>query len=114
MPLLTQEKAIKEYFEEVKHKYPDVDFDRFEAICKAPMQFVKFIIKSGKLPKILVKHLGKFRVFPSRIKDQLKSEQRFFEKGITDEAYYNERKQFYEAYLKELENEKKDTDDSEG
>ena len=114
MPLLTQEKAIKEYYEEVKHKYPDIDFERFEAICKAPMQFIKFCIKAGHLPKILVKHLGKFRVFPSKIKDQLKSEQRFFEKGITDEAYYQQKKTFYEQYLKDLENEREDNDDTEG
>lgn len=114
MPLLTQDKAIKEYYEEVKHKYPDVDFERFEAICKAPMNFIKQCIRSGKLPKILVKHLGKFRVFPSKIKDQLKSEERFFQKGITDEAYYNEKKEFYTNYLKALEDEREDNDDTEG
>lgn len=114
MPLLTQEKMIKEYYDEVKDKFSDVNFERFESICKSPMNFVKQMIKCGELPLILIKHIGKFRVFKGKIKRELASQERFFNKGIITEDIYTERKKFFKKYLNDLTYETETTDDIEG
>lgn len=116
MPLLTQEKAIKEYFEQVQHKYPGVSFDRFAEACKAPGNFIKHCIKGATLPLILVKHLGKFRVFKSKIKDKINDEEAYFKKGITTKEVYESRVNFYKEYLTELNRlqDEETNDDSEG
>lgn len=99
MPLLTQEKAIKEYFEQVKEKYPGIDFERFAEICKTPGNFIKECIRGEGFPRILVKHIGKFRVFKGKIKKQLENEEAFYKRGITTEEYYIDKKNKLTSYL---------------
>lgn len=99
MAIYNQERIIKEYYEKVKHLYPNITFERFEETCKFPGYFIKFHMKSGKLPTIMVKYLGKFIVYPARVKCELESQRIFFEgKKITEEEYI-ERKDMMEKFL---------------
>lgn len=109
MPLLDNDKAVKEYFELVKHKYPDMPYEQFREICRSPAQFFKECIKSGRLPRILIKHLGKLRVFQGKLKAELASYNRFLQKGIYDEATYNNNKAWAEYHLKNLQDENTET-----
>lgn len=90
MPLLENEKAVEQYYEQEKHKYPDMPYEQFKEICRFPAQFFKECIRGNRLPRILVKHLGKFRVFPSKLKNEIAKYKKFFEKGIIDEATMNQ------------------------
>jgi len=102
MPVIDNERLIKEYFEEVKEKYPDLDFKRFREICKFPFEYIKQCIRGNKFPKILVKYIGKFRTYPSKIKLQLIKEEIFFEKKITTEEEYINRRTLLTNHLKDL------------
>lgn len=72
MPTLDQDRTIKEYWNEVSHKYPDIDFDRFTIICKAPFEFIKKCIREDSFPIIMIKYLGKMRVFPTTVRRAIK------------------------------------------
>lgn len=102
MPLLSQEDTIKGYWEEVKDKYPNISFDNFVEICKAPFNYVKKCIQVGDLPFILVKYLGKFRVYQGEIKRAITKNKVFFEKGIIDEWTFKKNDEFYTRYLKDV------------
>jgi hypothetical protein len=113
MPLLTQEKAIKEYYETIKDKYPHLSFDDVQGICKTPGAFIKECIRGNHYPTVLVKYIGKFRVFGSKLKAQIKNEKAYLERGIITQEVHDERVDRYQKHLKALEDEK-DNDDCEG
>lgn len=104
MPHLTQERAIKEYWEKVKDQYPDIDFTTFTKICKHPFEYIKKSIRKDHLPIILIKYLGKFRPFAPMIQRQLnfliKKED---EKNIEKSKYL----QYYIEALKEYDDSKR-------
>lgn len=108
MPTLKHEDAIKEYWLQVKDQYPDIPYHQFEVICKSPFKAVREWIRGGGLPHIMVKYLGKFRVMKGTIEYMMKENQRLFDKGVRPQEPYERRKQFYETYLKDLENEVED------
>jgi len=68
MPKLTHDEAIRQYYEEVKDQYPEINFTRFEAICKAPFEFIKHCIRQDSLPVITIKFFGKIRTYSLKIK----------------------------------------------
>ena len=105
MPTLQHSKAIEEYYQQVKDKYPDISFERFNAICRSPFNFIKELIRSARLPIIMVKHLGKFVPAVSRVKQRLEAEKVFFEKNIIDEETYKYRSTFLQNYLNDYKNE---------
>jgi hypothetical protein len=102
MPSLDNDTLIKQYFEQVKDKYPDIDFARFEKICKSPFYYIKSIMEREDMPTILVKYLGKFRVFSGSIKTLLReNDTKLHFKHLTPERH-QERKEFLEGKLREL------------
>lgn len=105
MPLLDNETAIRQYYEQEKHKYPDMPYEQFKEICRSPSNFFKECIKSGRLPRIFVKYLGKFRVFPSRLKDEIRKYKRFFDKGIIDEETFKQDTAWAEYHLNKIKKE---------
>lgn len=102
MPQLEHDDAIKQYYEEVKHLYPDVSFIAFDKICRTPFKFVKGCIKSLAMPFIRLKYIGEFRIFPSAIKQALTNNKTYFTKGIISEEEYTRNKIYYLKYLEEL------------
>lgn len=72
MALLDTNETIKEYYNEVKHLYPDIPFEQFMDICKQPFKFFKSKIEQDDMPNIDIKYFGKFRVFAASIKGKLK------------------------------------------
>lgn len=105
MATYNQERIIKEYWAEVKDKYPDVSFEKFSEACKYPAIFIKNEIKSGKLKTIMIKWLGKFIVYPARLKRELNRKEIFFKKGIIPEEEYLDYKQKYETHTENFKEE---------
>lgn len=89
MPLLEHDKAIKDYWNEVKDKYPDIPFSQFEEICKAPWNFVKFTMREGLLATLSFKYFGKFKVFPAKVKTSIKNIERDYNKNFITLEDYN-------------------------
>ena len=89
---------IEEFYEEVKHIYPDLSISEFRLICNSPFKFTKEVINRGTLKNIRFQYFGVFEVMPSRVKYSLKTlEENFKSKKITEERY-NKRKEILERY----------------
>ena len=95
MPNISQEELVKQYWEEVKHKYPNLDYTRFRNICRSPFYFIRRCMAMPSMPTILVKYLGKFRVFPSTFKKLLEVNEKNYQRGYINEKMYLERKENY-------------------
>jgi hypothetical protein len=54
--------SIKQYYESVKDKYPELTEVHFNMICRSPFVLLKRCIKSVLLPKVRFKGLGVFYV----------------------------------------------------
>ena len=62
---------IRQYWDEVKDNYPDMDFEEFKAVCKRPFEYTKEQMESGELPTIRLKYFGTFLVYPKRARSAL-------------------------------------------
>lgn len=103
--LIEQDRAIELYWEKVKHLYPDMKYRDFHFICKYPSIFIKACIKNTNfLPVIHIKYLGKFRIFPARIKKCLLEQEDMLSRGILTQAEYEHNQKFLHDYLRRLEN----------
>lgn len=111
MPVMDNDRAIKEYWEEVKHEYPDISFEDFRKICRSPFDFIKKCISGGEFPRILVKYLGKFKVFEGRIRNLMTKNQQLYEKGFRSEVDYERIKIDLANHLNRIQNEKDDDEE---
>lgn len=103
MPLLEHNKLIGEYWEEVKSKYPQLDFDKFYLICRAPFNYIREQIRDKSLPIIMIKYLGKFRVYPGRIKEFINISTRKKIIGDISEEEWIKQKEYLLDRLKHIE-----------
>lgn len=111
MPQLDHDQVIRQYWLEVKDKYPDLTYEQFKEICKSPFAAIKVWIKSGFFFRILVKYLGKFKVSGFKAKEAIATNQRRFDKGDISEVQYLTDKKYYEEYLRDVESSFEDTVD---
>ena len=79
--IYTTDKLVEDYYAQVKDKYPDIELERFARICKSPFYFIKKIMEDRTFPVIQIKYLGKFLVYPGKVKAILKSLKLSKEKG---------------------------------
>lgn len=99
--IYTTDKLIEDYYAQVKDKFPDIDFDRFARICKSPFYFIRKIMEDRTFPVIQIKYLGKFLVYPGKVKAVLRSLKLSKEKGtLTPEEYETNSKDLIK-YLKD-------------
>lgn len=89
---------IEEFYEEVKHIYPDLSIDEFKIICNSPFKFTKEVINRGTLKNIRFQYFGVFEVMPSRVKYSLKTLEENFKTNKITEDRYNKRKEILENY----------------
>ena len=91
---------IEEFYEEVKHIYPDLSIDEFKIICNSPFKFTKQVINRGILKNIRFQYFGVFEIMSSRVKYSLKTLENNYKTGKITEERYNKRKEILEAYEK--------------
>ena len=90
MARLISEDLIKRYYDEVKHKYPNIPYNTFRSICRNPFNFIKFCMAMPHMPTINIKFFGKFRVFPQTFNSLLKLNDKNFKYGhISEEKHLN-------------------------
>lgn len=102
MPLLTHSKAIKEYWGEVKDKYPHISFERFEDVCRSPFVAIKHWIKDNYLPEIKIKFFGKFKVFAGNVKKAISYNDYLRSKDELTVEEHQQKNKFLNNYLYEL------------
>lgn len=103
MALLETNDTIKEYYNEVKHLYPDIPYEQFVDICKQPFKFFKSKIEQDDMPNIDIKYFGKFRVFPATIKGELKDLDTKKQFGRISDENYERYKENLNNILKKIE-----------
>jgi hypothetical protein len=116
MPTIDTDKLIKEYWEQVKEKYPNFTFEKFEKVCKAPFWFFKSQIESKDTPIIHIKYLGKFRIYSNNVRSLIERNNHRRLKGTIDEETYKKRDKDYQIKLKEAieyENSRRNKEDTE-
>lgn len=112
MPYLDTESVIKKYWEKVKDQYPNIPYEQFERICKAPFWFIKSQIEKKETPTIHVMNFGKFIVLSSYVKRLISRNNKKLEKGNIPREEWEERDKALQAKLKEvLISEAKNTED---
>ena len=89
---------IEEFYEEVKHIYPDLSINEFRIICNSPFNFVKQVINRGVLKNIRFQYFGVFEVMSSRVKYSLKTLEENFKNNKISEDRYLKRKAILERY----------------
>lgn len=108
MPVLEHEDAIKQYYEEVKDKYPEMDHAEFELVCRAPFLYIKRCIMSTTVAyNIRVKFLGVFNLYTKRVRESMTINERAFKKKIITEEEYTNRKDYLERLENYIANDKK-------
>lgn len=115
MPLLDQNRGIKEYYDEIKDIYPQFTLSQISDMCKAMGEFIKFKMREGTLPFFHIKYLGKFIVKKNKVIGKLKIEHLAFHNNKSiNEEYYNNNRAFLTEYLKILKekDESKEYDDN--
>lgn len=103
--ILQADKVIEQYFEKVKDKYPDIDYSRFEKICKMPFYFMRKQMENLNFPMIHIKYLGKFLVYAGKVQSFLRMINRRKDKNLITEEEYIENTKHLEEYLKQCNNE---------
>jgi len=104
--LIEQDRAIELYWNQVKANYPDMNYEDFYFICKYPSRFIKACIRNTEfLPIIHIKYLGKFRIYPSKLKKFLVEEVEMLQKGILTQEEFDHNQKFLKAYLSKMEHE---------
>ena len=89
---------IEEFYEEVKHIYPNLSINEFRIICNSPFKFTKEVINRGTLRNIRFQYFGVFEVMPSRVKYSLKTLEKNYEEGKITIERYNKRKEILNTY----------------
>lgn len=102
MALLENEKLFKEFHSSIRDKYPELTYAQVEAIVKAPFRYIKTMMERDDMPTILVKYLGKFRVFSSKIKTLINQNDKSLKFGSITPEVHQERNEKYQSRLKEV------------
>lgn len=61
--IVETDKLIKDYFNTIKEKYPDLTLEELTIIVKAPFSFMRKCMKQVNLPTIRFQYLGIFTVY---------------------------------------------------
>lgn len=75
---------IAEYYEQVKHLYPDVSYAQFDRACRTSFKFLKAQIISGELRTVRLMYIGNFLVRKARAKGLLRKTEMMFRGGKVD------------------------------
>ncbi len=102
MPLIDTDKLIKEYWEEVKDKYPNFTFEQFEEVCKAPFWYFRRQMESEDTPIMFIKYFGKLRIYSSTIIGLINKNNVRRKKNLLDEEEYIKRDTNLKHKLKEV------------
>lgn len=104
MNKLDNQDLIKEYYESIKDKYPNLTFDQLKEAVSTPFEMLKEEIKSGDFKTVRLKYLGTFLVYPKRASGYLAHLKDKFKLNKIDHKEYFETKAMIEKFLENEEN----------
>jgi nucleoid DNA-binding protein len=99
MNKIENQDLIKEYYESIKDKYPNLTFDQLKEAVSTPFEMLKEEMASGELKTVRLKYLGTFLVYPKRVKAWLEHLKQRFKLNKVDRREYFETKSMIEKFL---------------
>lgn len=103
------DKLIKEFYTSIKEKYPDLTLDEVEVMCKQFFYYIRSCMQDDSMPLIHIKYLGKFIVYPGKVRTLLKNQITALNRGTITQEQFEERSKTFINYLKENNEEIPDT-----
>ena len=104
MNKIENQDLIKEYYEFIKDKYPDLTFEQLKEVVSSPFEMLKEEMASGELKTIRLKYLGTFLVYPKRVKAYLEHLKSKFKLNKVDRNEFFQAKSMIETFLENEEN----------
>lgn len=101
MNKLENKDLIKEFYDNYKNDYPDLNIDDFKEICISPWQFIAKTMQSGELDSIRLKYFGIFQVLKGRAKNMLNNLDKKLESKQINNKQYNRYKSMLLKYLED-------------
>lgn len=95
---LDNQSLMSEFHQEIKEKYPDVDYNQIKDICFGPWMFLKKEMESGELKDVRFEFFGVFKVHEKRVDGMIKLNDRLLQVKKITEDKYNHYKNMYEKY----------------
>jgi len=96
---LENAELIQEFYNQEKHKYPDLTLEQFKEVCFGPWRFVKTQMESGELPEVRLKYFGTFQVYEGRAKHMLENLKKRFKFHKIEAKQYFRLKEMLEKFL---------------
>lgn len=86
--IFTTEDLLDEFYNKVKEDFPDLTKEQIVKICRNPFYYIRKQMSSGEFPLIHIKYLGKFLVYPGKVKALLRTyDRQLYRKAITPEEF---------------------------
>jgi len=90
---------VKEYYKAVREKYPDLTLQQLEEVVRAPWQYLREEMESGRLENVRFKYLGIFRVYKGRAKAMYKLLPSRLERNLITQSKHDRAKAAIAAYM---------------
>lgn len=91
---------MSEFYQEIKDKYPEVDYNQIKDILFGSWMNLKQEMESGDLRDVRFEFFGVFRVHEKRVAGSHKMNQIKLEKGIMPLDKFNHYSNMYDKYFK--------------
>lgn len=96
---LENQELLKEFYDRVKDKYPDLTQKQIKECCTTQYSFVRKEMESGELPAIRLKYFGTFLVYPKRAAAILNRLKRQFDEHKITPKHYFDKKAMIDKFL---------------
>lgn len=108
--VISTDKLIQEFYNSIKEEYPELSYERVEKICKMPFYYIRNIIECSSFSILHIKYLGKFLVYPGKVKSYLKTYNTKLKNQIIDAQEYESKTKHLKQFLINNNEEIPDTD----
>jgi hypothetical protein len=96
---IKSDRLIREFYQSISEEFPHLSLEDISNICTAPFIYLRHIVEKGIMTVVHFKYLGKFLIYPGRVKGLIKSLHIQRERGMIDEEKYNKKLKQLEEYL---------------
>lgn len=100
---LEVKETVKDYFETIQEKYPNLTLEQCKEVITTPFEMVKEDMENAEFSTCRLKYLGTFFVYPKKAKAALEGWTKMFKSHKIDRTEYFELKSKIEKYIEEHE-----------
>jgi hypothetical protein len=102
MPEIKMSRLVNEYYESVKDNYPNLTAEDFDSIGRSLFSFILYNLQRIDTPTILLKYLGKLKVFSESVSKQIKVIDKQLKFGHISKTRHDEKCMHYNIILQNV------------